>query len=212
MEETLSTRLAMMIFNIQDNQSMLIDYVSFVQAIEMESLENSVQFKDSFFKNYHLGAEFGISWYESDANSKTASGKANILSLKKIMDRVSSSNYDPKDYDNDDPIVDFYVVDEFINEAGVGIYAGEHATNSLYYFALDERPEYLGLDFVGYLEMAIEAKVFIHWQKAILAIRKGKTNPETEQFKLHMPRLFPEWTWEGFVAKYESLKIEEDAY
>jgi hypothetical protein len=212
MEEALNIRLSKTIFDIQDNQSMLIDYVSFVQTSKMELPENSVQFEDSFFKNYNLGAEFGINWYENDIISPTSSGKINILPLDKIIKKLSSSNYDSNHYEDDDPIKDFYVVDEFINEAGVGIYAGKHATNSLYYFNIDEQPEYLGLDFVCYLEMAIEAKFFIYWQKAILAIRNGNSNTETEQFKLHMPRLFPGWTWEGFVAKYESLKIEEGAY
>ncbi len=214
MEEILSLRLARMALSIRHSEVVHGTDFSPVQPVESSEIEEAIKagFSESFTSNYHLGAQFIIRWVENEPATNALGGEVRILSLKNIIQKLSSSNFDPKNFDDDDPILDFHVVDEFSNEVGVGIYAGKSSTNSLYYFAIDETPVYLGLDFSGYLEMIITSRGFLYWQKAILSIRNNTEYKETEKFKEQMPRLFPGWTWEGFVSKYESLRIEEDAY
>lgn len=35
----------------------------------------------------------------------------------------------------------------------------------------------------------------------------GIDSVETETFKTEMPKIFPDWTWENFIAKFESLRL-----
>ncbi|WP_336732808.1 hypothetical protein [Chryseobacterium sp. VD8] len=35
----------------------------------------------------------------------------------------------------------------------------------------------------------------------------GIGSVETETFKTEMPKIFPDWTWENFIAKFESLRL-----
>lgn len=206
-------RLKLMVFDIADNENISAENFTPIRVVENSDMEVALPFgfKPSFIQSYFHAAEFMLKWIEKNAKGEMEGG-IYILKLDSIALKHSSSNFNPKYYDDDDPILDFHVIDEFCNEAGVGIYSGKHATNSLYYFSIDERPEYLGLDFMGYIEMIIASKCFLYWQKAILAIRNNESNNESEEFKTHMPRLFPGWTWEEFVAKYESVKIEEEDY
>ena len=76
--------------------------------------------------------------------------------------------------------------------------------------AAKARMDKLSHEISGFKEEASKLKA--HWQKAILSIRNKTENAETVKFKEHMPRLFSGWTWEEFIAKYESVKIEEDAF
>lgn len=205
--------LKLMVFAIQDDEKFAIEHFGPINPVDDSLIEEALKlgFKESFAYSYSQAAKALLNWEEKDSG-KSIVGGFRILNLDHILKKLSISNFDPKYYDDDDPILDFYVVDEFCNEAGVGIYAGKSATNSLYYFAIDERPEYLGLDFSGYMAMLIASRCFMYWQKAILSIRNKTENAETVKFKEHMPRLFSGWTWEEFIAKYESVKIEEDAF
>lgn len=57
--------------------------------------------------------------------------------------------------------------------------------------------------------MAIEARVFYNWQVVLLFYMNGVGIGlvETEIFKTEMPKIFPDWTWENFIAKFESLRV-----
>ncbi|MCS4300847.1 hypothetical protein [Chryseobacterium sp. BIGb0232] len=67
----------------------------------------------------------------------------------------------------------------------------------------------LDLDYNGYTQMAFEARVFNHWQRVLLYWMNGEGigSAETEAFKTEMPKIFPDWTWENFIAKFESLRL-----
>ena len=206
----------LMIIDLQDNKKISPQNFTPIRAVEDSLIEEALRlgFKESFALSYGQIAEAMIFWIEEGAKETTTDyeGATHILSLDGIIGKRSSSNFDPQYLDDDDARNDFHVVDEFCNEAGVGIFSGKSATNSLYFFAIDEMPEYLGLDLSGYVEMLIASRCYRYWQKAILSIRNEKTNHETEKFKERMPYLFPGWTWESFVSKYNEVKIEEDAF
>lgn len=81
---------------------------------------------------------------------------------------------------------------------------------SMYYKSIDDYElDYLDLDYYGYTQMAIEARVFYDWQAVLLYYMNGVGigSVETETFKTEMPKIFPDWTWENFIAKFESLRL-----
>ena len=79
---------------------------------------------------------------------------------------------------------------------------------AIYYHRIGRPQLYnLDLDFSGYLEMALAARVYYYWPKVLLDIQSGEESPETLDFKHNMPLVFPDFSWEGFVEKYQSLRL-----
>jgi len=67
----------------------------------------------------------------------------------------------------------------------------------------------LDLDYEGYTQMALEGRVFNHWQQVLLYYMGDVDTggSETETFKTEMPRIFPDWKWENFIARFESVRL-----
>lgn len=85
---------------------------------------------------------------------------------------------------------------------------------SVYYMSIsDNSLRNLDLDFQGYTQMALEARVFYYWQLVLMYYMNGKGigEQETETFKAEMPKIFPDWSWENFIAKFESLRLSKRA-
>ncbi|WP_118976781.1 hypothetical protein [Taibaiella koreensis] len=81
---------------------------------------------------------------------------------------------------------------------------------SLYYMSVSNYElNNLDLDYNGYTQMAFEARIFNHWQLVLLYYMDGTGigSVETETFKTEMPKIFPGWTWENFIAKFESFRL-----
>lgn len=81
---------------------------------------------------------------------------------------------------------------------------------SLYYMSVSNYElNDLDLDYNGYTQMAFDARVFNHWQLVLLYYMNGEGigSVETEIFKTEMPKIFPDWTWENFIVRFESLRL-----
>jgi hypothetical protein len=66
----------------------------------------------------------------------------------------------------------------------------------------------LELDVDGYLNMAYESAGFYYWQQVLLDIINESETPETRKFKEWMPKLFPDFNWDDFLAKYQELRLK----
>ncbi len=103
----------------------------------------------------------------------------------------------PLDYPTPESYVGFIITPDTIDE-------------SLYYMSIsDYELNNLDLDYEGYTQMAVESRVFNHWQRVLLYYMDGEGigSVETEIFKTEMPKIFPDWTWENFIAKFESVRL-----
>jgi hypothetical protein len=115
------------------------------------------------------------------------------------------------DTDKDADIRFFYPFDYPSPESYVGfVIRPEVIHPSVYYLSIgDYELKNLDLDFDGYTKMAVESRVFNHWQVVLLyymgSISIGSS--ETETFKTEMPKIFPSWAWENFIEKFESLRL-----
>ncbi|GGG26319.1 hypothetical protein [Dokdonia pacifica] len=124
--------------------------------------------------------------------------------------------YEPDEYivSLNPELADFRDFDLCTDESQVGFLINkEDNTISKYlYYHISGDPDLhlLDLNFSGYTQMAVEARVFYGWQRILLHYdgwEYGKE--ETKLFKEEMPKLFSDWTWEGFIEKYESLRLSK---
>jgi hypothetical protein len=61
----------------------------------------------------------------------------------------------------------------------------------------------------GYIQLLYMARGFGYWQQTLLWLQGNpEGNPNTvEEFKTYMPKVFPDFKWEEFVALYEKVKL-----
>jgi hypothetical protein len=163
--------------------------------------------------NIHIGIEnfyrkradgFELEWWADKENG--IGGKLQFASTEYLFSEAGL--YDEGD---DEDLQYFHPLDYPTPETYVGfIIAPDMTHKSLFYMSVSNYELYnLDLDYEGYTQMALEARVFNHWQKVLLYYM-GDTetgSSETETFKTEMPKIFPDWTWENFIAKFESLRL-----
>lgn len=107
----------------------------------------------------------------------------------------------------DDPLRKFKLIDFFADEAAVGFYEGDHPNDQMYLYFFEGDPLPLGVDFEGYHKLLCESRGLFYWQQVLRAIIDRKDNQESKDFKLYMPQVYPEFSYEAFLSKYNSLKI-----
>ncbi|MBD1848308.1 hypothetical protein H6F89_34170 [Cyanobacteria bacterium FACHB-63] len=150
-----------------------------------------------------LNIEWSIEGEEPDIK-----GVVKILSLQKILQDWRGVVY----FDftaEQERIRYFHPIDFFIDEACVGAFLNESSQQdvSLYLYNFEGEPTNLDLDITGYIQMLVASKGFLYWQYAVIEILEGQENPVSERFKEWMPKLFPSFSWQEYVQKYNRFKI-----
>ena len=164
-----------------------------------------------FYKNVKDG--YGLIWYTDD--SRIIGGRLKFAPTKYLFaDQKEYGMYDDDMIAQNELIQYFQPLDNCTDETRVGfIITPDKIYDSLYYNVIGETELYnLDLNYEGYTQMVVEARAFYNWQRVLLH-HEGYSigEVETEVFKKHMPEIFPDWTWEGFIEKYESLKLSKKA-
>ncbi|WBX98242.1 hypothetical protein [Chryseobacterium gambrini] len=178
--------------------------------IELESLNKLDAVHQGIEEYYEKRSDgFELEWWCD--KEKSIGGKMNLAETKYLF-------ADMKEY-YDEEILSihgedlkyFQPFDYCSNESRCGfIIRPNSIEKSMYYKSIDDYElDYLDLDYYGYTQMAIEARVFYNWQVVLLYYMNGVGigSVETETFKTEMPKIFPDWTWENFIAKFESLRL-----
>ncbi|MDN4013700.1 hypothetical protein QX233_14575 [Chryseobacterium gambrini] len=151
------------------------------------------------------GDGFELEWW---ANEKKGIGGKIQFAQTKYLFSEDNNLYDEED---EEDLKYFRPLDYPTPESYVGfIITPDTIDESLYYMSIsDYELNDLDLDYEGYTQMAVEARVFNHWQLVLLYYMDGEGIGlvETETFKTEMPKIFPDWTWENFIAKFESLRL-----
>jgi hypothetical protein len=136
-------------------------------------------------------------------------GNINILTIAEIFDDWKGHVYFD-DTPLDSELRDFKIVDYFLDEYACGVYWGTKKDLTFHYGPMNgSKPKSLYLDINGYIEMMILSRGFLHWQMAITDILYGDGLANVDEFKEEMPKLFPGWTWEGFVQKFEEVRLHK---
>lgn len=150
-----------------------------------------------------LSIEWAIEGEEPDVK-----GAVKILSLQKILQdwrEVVYFDFTPEQ----ERVRNFHPIDFFIDEACAGAFLNESGEQdvSLYLYSFEGEPTSLDLDISGYIQMLVASKGFLYWQYAVIEILEGRENPVSKRFKEWMPKLFPSFSWQEYVQKYNQLKI-----
>ena len=159
-------------------------------------------------KEFYTGTAngFSIKW-KKNAGSYI-DGSINFVPAHIIL---QDWNYDHWEVEQNENIQYFKPFDLFVGEAECGfIVRPDEVYPSIYYHELGEEPILysLDLDFNGYCQMAVEARIYVYWQLVVLSINgSGKGGAIAEDFKKDMTEIFPDFSWEGFVEKYNAVRL-----
>ncbi|MGH1437183.1 MAG: hypothetical protein ACRBG0_22275 [Lewinella sp.] len=154
---------------------------------------------------YANGVE--IRWRSIQDSSQ--GGRLQFLELEHVFKDGLGQLYDTEDLLEEELIEFFKPFDLVTDEAECGfLHRPGFASESIYYHRTGTPQLYnLDIDFSGYLEMALAARVYYYWPKVLLDIQSGTKGAETVNFKQNMPLIFPEFNWEAFKEKYQSLRL-----
>lgn len=159
-------------------------------------------------KEFYTGKANGFKIEWKKEKKGFIGGSMNFVPAETIF---GNWKYDEWEIEQNENIQYFKPFDLFVPEAECGfIITPEEVFPSIYYRQLGEEPNLysLDLDFNGYCQMAIEARIYTYWQLVILSINgSGKGEAIAEDFKKDMPEIFPDFSWEGFVEKYNTLRL-----
>lgn len=150
---------------------------------------------------------FQLNW-KKDANSF---GFIQLAEMKHLLLGANGNGiYINEDLPQDADIRFFHPFDFPTPETYVGfIIKPEAIYKSVYYLHGDNELSNLDLDFHSYTEMAFEARIFNYWQRVLLEYMNRSSSEITKTFQTVMLQIFPDWTWENFIEKFESLRINK---
>jgi hypothetical protein len=136
-------------------------------------------------------------------------GRLQFLELENVLKDGLGEIYDKEDLEEEELLEFFKPFDLVTDEAECGfLHRPGFASESMYYHRTGRPQLYnLDIDFSGYLEMALAARVYYYWPKVLLDIQSGEESVETVNFKHNMPLVFPDFSWEEFKEKYQSLRL-----
>ena len=161
---------------------------------------------DEFY--YNMGDGYLVEWDKN--KSEGVGGNMKLVGVKSLFEDDLSDIYDEEMIEENEDIQYFRPFDYATPEAQCGfVIKPEEIYSSVYYNQAGRSSLHnLDLDYEGYTQMALEARVFYHWQVVLLHYSGwGFGEQETIHFKKHMPEIFPDWTWEKFIARYEELRL-----
>jgi hypothetical protein len=172
------------------------------------------------FKNYSQNPDwveeyqhfFGLQfqWAAMPATGIKATGSIKIMELPIVFGDWEGQAY-VSNTKEDSPLRNFKIVDFYENEYASGIIFDKTRDFTFYNIELDGTdPVNLDLDINGYIEMMMYSKGYMIWQRVIeYCLYGGYYDELTEKFKHDMPILFPDWTWEGFIQKFEEVRLHK---
>ncbi len=154
---------------------------------------------------YANGVE--IRWQSTQDSSQ--GGRLHFLKLEDVLQDGLGQLYDKEDLVEEELIGFFKPIDLVTDEAECGfLHRPGFASESIYYHRAGRPHLYnLNIDFTGYLEMALAARVYYYWPKVLLDLQTEAESAETVNFKQNMPLIFPDFSWEEFKEKYQSLRL-----
>jgi len=200
------------------------DEIVFAFAAGKVETELSERYFNSFGEVSSLKEEFKIpaellSVYENISNGFTLTwqtdktrminGRMHFLEMQYVMMDQKGKLYEEEDLEFEERLAYFKGFDLISETHSVGFLHGtDYESKSLYLHNSPEPELYdLDLDFEGYMEMALEAKIFEYWPLVLLDIQTNSERPETTKFKKEMPKIFDGFDWDEFVEKYSSLRL-----
>lgn len=191
------------------------DY-SYNQPLEGKdiNLERLNKIQKTITDLYYIGGNgFELTWSQSKKSKDYIGGQMKFVEAQQLSFNINDFyklGLTEENYTKNNNLKYYHILDQCTPETSCGfLIKPDSIEPTLYYTSSDMELFPLDLDYKGYTEMAVEARVFYYWQIVLLHY-KGTMQlgaSETEIFKKEMPKIFPEFSWDSFIEKYESLRL-----
>jgi hypothetical protein len=212
MEEDYKTWFREIYFLVMDslaNQKKLIKYDILNAKANEQSIGLLESITDEAIKNfYSIRNKWKVEWKTTDEVVFRAEGSIYMLPIEEVFQDVWDDSLGGNDWNPEmkgfRPLDMFYDIDGF-----VGFYVGRPEKKGLYVQHSDSSVSPLHVDLDGYLRLLGMSKGFGWWQNALVEIHSGNPMPNVASFKEKMPLIFPDFSWDAFVALYEEVRIDK---
>ena len=165
---------------------------------------------ESFPAEYRAVNGFEIVW-----NSKADPASTGIIKFLKVEQVLSSWEeifYFKDIHGEDHEMRKYRPLDMPTGELSVGMFSDTGKSSSLYLLKRGNDPIPLDLDIFGYLELAIQSRGFVYWQRVLASHKQGIENePATATMEAGMKELFPDFSMGSFLELYDSLRLSNQS-
>ena len=183
------------------------------QGDEQALHARSTQLPGTLAPFYAYRDGFLVKWNEKEGEDPDVFGSINIRPLADLFDGLLVE-LDPSvgyviNANHAQPISPtgvFRPLDFFVDEACVGFFSDYGSKDELYYHDFGISFYSLKTDFAGYVTLLAHSYGYAYWQQVILNHEYGYRTDAAGRFKEDMPRLFPDFDYQAFIALYESVK------
>lgn len=185
-----------------------VDYRASINN-ELESQMKSFKISDDIINLYQYSNGIDMKW--NNDNEKGVSGQMRMLNIENVLQDWKNEIYYESDIEEND-LLEYYKPIDFVTpEVSSGILITPEFTSDSIYCHINGNTDLfdLDLDFEGYIDMAVESKIYNLWTIVLLQIQKQEEGVETKSFKENMPKIFSDFNWDKFVKKYESLRLSK---
>lgn len=151
---------------------------------------------------YRAIQEWKVKWKTQPELPYVLDGSFNFISIEQMAE-ISDTPFMPNDFPN---MRGFRLLDYFYNEGAVGFYINQ-PERGLFLFLFDADPQPLQIGFEGYLDLLVYTRGVSYWQNLILEHLTKQSYANVSKIREHLPKLFPDFSMEGFIERYEARRL-----
>jgi hypothetical protein len=188
------------------------------KLITFETWFNNPFISTPGIENYHLPSSFLDIYQKSDGiriqwkatHIEQAYGRMEFLEMEAVLSSWEGSVYESEDLEFNEMFEFFHPFDQVSPEILCGFMITPDETyQSIYlHVAGSTNTPSLDLNFDGYVTMLHESRAYKNWPIILLNINDNSLDsPLIQDFKSDMPALFPEFNWDQYVTRYQSLRL-----
>jgi len=191
-----------------ENENLLSFETWFNNPFVLSSDIENYRFPLSFLEIYQKSDGMRIKWEAT--NIEQAYGGMEFLAMEAILSSWEGSVYEPEDLEFNEMLEFFHPFDQVSPEILCGFMITPNETyQSIYLNGVGETDTpFLDLNFDGYVTMLYESRAYKNWPIILLNISDNDLDsPLIQDFRSDMPPLFPEFDWDRYVTRYQSLRL-----
>ena len=147
---------------------------------------------------------YNLEWETKSRLGEKIYGRVRFIEPAKVLSDWKGIVY----FEEDSPLKNFKIFDQFANEGCCGFYTTASKTSAsslIYFYDFNSDPVSLQLNIEEYCSMMIEAKGFLYWQRVLIDHRNRIESPHTRLMKEEYDKVFPEFNFQSFIEKYNAL-------
>ncbi|WP_108808607.1 hypothetical protein [Aquimarina spinulae] len=189
--------------------------LGFRYMIPMEKkslLSRLSMFDKSFQEMYNKTNGLEINWKAN--NIEQAYGNLEFIDFETIVGSWEGQVFERDDLEFNELLEFYHPFDNVSPEFSCGfIIDNETGTwESIYTHTWGERStKSLDINFEGYITMLYESRAYKNWPLILLDIQYESFESDLiKDFKSHMPQLFPDFDWNNYLEKYNSLRLSKN--